>query len=241
MLLQKCLTPVVLASLLIAQGSPAMYGQQTGQTAPPQTTPPEAAPPQSATPQNRAVSPASIPTQILLTDGTDVPLVFDEDISSKTATEGDEVTLILSEDLKVGDVVVAKAGAKAQGEVTNAKKAGMMGKAGELNVRLNYLKVGALKVHLRGTKGKQGESGTTGAIVLTVLFGPIGLIKHGKDIDIKKGNALKAYVSDDINLPAIQSGTYVTLAQRKDAVFGPHFPAFAPVTNPQKWDVGRRR
>ena len=114
------------------------------------------------------------------------------------------MTLILSEDLKVGDVVVAKAGAKAQGEITNAKKAGMLGKAGELNVRLNYLKVGSSRVHLRGTKGKEGESGTTGMIVLTVLFGPIGLIKHGKNIDIKKGSALKAYVSDDISLPPAQ-------------------------------------
>jgi hypothetical protein len=140
---------------------------------------------------------------VLLADGTDVPLVFDEDLSSKTAAEGDLVTLVLTEDLKVGDVVVAKAGAKAQGEVTNAKKSGMMGKAGELNIRLNYLKVGTYKVHLRGTKGKEGESGTTGAIVLTVLFGPIGLIKHGKNIDIKKGSALHAYVSDDINLPPI--------------------------------------
>jgi hypothetical protein len=129
-----------------------------------------------------------------LSDGTDVPLVFDEDLSSKTAQEGDQVTLVLS-----------KAGAKAQGEVTNSKKAGMMGKAGELNVRLNYLKVGNSKVHLRGTKGKEGESGATGAIVLTVLFGPIGLIKHGKDIDIKKGSALHAYVSDDISLPAVQT------------------------------------
>jgi len=175
--------------MLIGQGSPAMYAQQPVQTAPV---------------QNQAPAPANAPTLVLLADGTDVQLVFDEDISSKTAAEGDQVTLILSEDLKVGDILVAKAGAKAQGEVTNSKKAGMMGKAGELNIRLNYLKVGSAKVHLRGTKGKEGESGTTGAIVLTVLFGPIGLIKHGKDIDIKKGSALHAYVSDDINLPPIQ-------------------------------------
>jgi hypothetical protein len=77
----------------------------------------------------------------------------------------------------------------------------MMGKAGELNMRLNYLKVGDLKIHLRGTKGKEGESGTTGAIVLTVLFGPIGLIKHGKDIDIKEGTPLKSFVADDILVP----------------------------------------
>lgn len=184
--MQKFLTPVVLTSLLIGQGYPAIYAQQPGQTAPA---------------QNQASAPVDAPAQVLLADGTDVPLVFDEDLSSKTAAEGDQVTLVLAEDLKVGDVVVAKAGAKAQGEVTNARKAGMMGKAGELNVRLNYLKVGTFRVHLRGTKGKEGESGTTGAIVLTVLFGPIGLIKHGKDIDIKKGSALHAYVSDDINLP----------------------------------------
>ena len=96
---------------------------------------------------------------------------------------------------------MARSGCKAIGEVTNAKKSGMMGKAGELNLRLNYLKVGDNKVHLRGTKGKEGESGTTSAVVLTVLFGPIGLIKHGKNVDIKQGTALKAFVADDILLP----------------------------------------
>ncbi len=137
-----------------------------------------------------------------LRDGDDVQLTFAENISSKTASDGDPVTLILAEDLKVGGVVVARAGAKAVGEITNAKKSGMMGKAGELNLRLNYLKVGDTKVHLRGTKGKEGESGTTSAVVLTVLFGPIGLIKHGKNVEIKQGTPLKAFVSDDIALPA---------------------------------------
>jgi hypothetical protein len=119
-------------------------------------------------------------------------------LSSKTASEGDPVVLVLADDVKVGDVVVAKAGAKAFGEVTKAEKSGMMGKAGELNLRLNYLKVGDTKIKLRGTKGKEGESGTTSAVVLTVLFGPIGLIKHGKNVEIKQGQALHAFVGDDI-------------------------------------------
>ena len=126
-------------------------------------------------------------------------------LSSKTGADGDPVEFTLAEDLKVNGVVVAKAGSKAVGEVTNAKKAGMMGKAGELNVRLDYLKVGDIKVHLRGTKGKEGESGTGTAVALTVLFGPIGLIKHGKDIDIKQGTPLKAFVGDDIALPPAAS------------------------------------
>jgi hypothetical protein len=134
----------------------------------------------------------------MLRDGTDVNLTFAQDLSSKTASEGDPVVLVLADDVKVGDVVVAKAGAKAFGEVTKAEKSGMMGKAGELNLRLNYLKVGDTKIKLRGTKGKEGESGTTSAVVLTVLFGPIGLIKHGKNVEIKQGQALHAFVGDDI-------------------------------------------
>ena len=143
----------------------------------------------------------------ILREGEDVSLKFAQDISSKTAADSDPVTFTLADDLKVNGGVVAKEGSKAIGEVTNAKKAGMMGKAGELNVRLDYVKVGDQKIRLRGTKGKEGESGTTGAIVLTVLFGPIGLIKHGKDIDVKQGTALKVYVSDDIALPPVAAGS----------------------------------
>jgi hypothetical protein len=139
----------------------------------------------------------------LLREGDDVNLQFAQDLSSRTSSEGDPVEFTLADDLKVGNIVVAKAGAKAFGEVTKAEKSGMMGKAGELNLRLDYLKVGDNKIKLRGTKGKEGESGTTSAVVLTVLFGPLGLIKHGKNVDIKKGQALHAYIGDDIAvLPA---------------------------------------
>jgi hypothetical protein len=50
--------------------------------------------------------------------------------------------------------------------------------------------VGDQKVRLRGAKGKEGQSGQGTAIALTVLFGPIGLIKHGKEVDIKEGTPL---------------------------------------------------
>jgi hypothetical protein len=135
-----------------------------------------------------------------LREGEDVSLQFAQDLSSKTAAEGDPVALTLVDDLKVGGVVVAKAGSKAFGEVTKAEKSGMMGKAGDLSIRLNYLKVGEEKIRLRGTKGKEGESGVTSTVVLTVLFGPIGLIKHGKNVEIKQGQALHAFVADDISL-----------------------------------------
>lgn len=143
-------------------------------------------------------------TGVVLREGTEVKLKFAEAISSKTATTDDPVTLILDEDLKVGDVIVAKSGSKALATVSNAKKAGMMGKGGELNIRLETLRAGDAKIHLRGTKARAGDDKMGATVALTVLFGPIGLIKHGKNIDIKEGTPLTSYVADDITLQPVR-------------------------------------
>jgi len=160
-----------------------------------------AAVPASA-PAPAAADTQNLPGKVTLAEGSDVALKFAQDLSSKTANEGDPVELVLDQDLIVNNVVVARAGCKAVGEVTHAKKAGMMGKGGELNIRLDYLKSGDARILLRGSKGREGDDKTGTAVALTVLFGPIGLIKHGKDIDIKQGTPLKAYVAQDIALPA---------------------------------------
>ncbi len=137
----------------------------------------------------------------LLRDSTAVPLKFATDVNSKSAHEGDPVEFLLDEDLKVGDTVVVPKGAHAVATASAAKKAGMMGRPGELNVQLQYLVVGTNHIHLRGTKGKEGDSKTGATVALTVIFGPIGLIKHGRNVDIPPGTPLKAYVDQDIWLP----------------------------------------
>jgi hypothetical protein len=142
-------------------------------------------------------------SDLVLREGADVKLKFADDLSSKTAADDDPVNLVLDEDLRVGDVIVARAGCKAVGTITNAKKAGMMGKAGELNMRLEHLTVGDRRVRLRGSKGKEGEGKTGTAVALTVLFGPIGLIKHGKNVEVKAGTPLTAYVDEDAQLPPV--------------------------------------
>jgi hypothetical protein len=164
---------------------------------------PAATAPAPATPAAPAATAMTADGKYQLHEGDDVNLQFAQELSSKTAAEGDPIQLTLADDLKVGDVVVVKAGAKAFGEVTKASKSGMMGKAGDLSIRLDYMKVGDIKVRLRGTKGKEGENKTTSTVVLTVLFGPIGLIKHGKNVEIKTGQALHAYVGEDIALAPV--------------------------------------
>ena len=137
-----------------------------------------------------------------LKEGTEVKLKFAQDLSSKTATEGDPVNFTVDQDVMDGDTVVVRSGSPAVGEVSRAEKAGHMGKAGQLSVRLNYMKVGDKRVRLRGTKGKEGQGKTGTAVTLTVLFGPLGLLKHGKQVEVKEGSPLTAYVDEDVSLPA---------------------------------------
>ena len=145
--------------------------------------------------------PAAPPEKLVLKEGADVSLKFAQDLNSKTANDVDTVSLVLDQDIKIGDVVVVKAGAKAVGTITHAKKAGMMGKAGELNMRLDYLITDSGRLRLRGTKGKEGEGKVGATVALTVLFGPIGLIKHGKDVEIKPGTPLLVYTDENYDVP----------------------------------------
>jgi hypothetical protein len=78
----------------------------------------------------------------------------------------------------------------------------MMGRAGELNMRLDYLLANDNRVRLRGSKGKEGQGKEGAAVALTVLFGPIGLIKHGKNVVIISGTRLKAISTRIWLLPA---------------------------------------
>lgn len=134
----------------------------------------------------------------LVREGTQVNLKFVAALSSKTAHIGDTVEFQLDDDLNVGNSIVAPKGAHAVATVTDAKKSGMMGRPGELSVQIQYLVVGSNHVRIRGTQGREGDSKTGAAVALTVLFGPVGLIKYGKNVVIPAGTPLTAYVDQDV-------------------------------------------
>lgn len=158
-------------------------------------------PPEASKPPAPVAVVVAPPEKLILKEGADVNLKFAQDLNSKTANDDDPVSLVLDQDIKIGEVVVVKAGAKAVGTITHAKKAGMMGKAGELNMRLDYLITDTGRLRLRGTKGKEGEGKVGATVALTVLFGPIGLIKHGKDVEIKPGTSLLVYTDENYEVP----------------------------------------
>lgn len=134
-------------------------------------------------------------------EGTEVRIKFDEKLSSETSAEGDMFSIQVDDDVDIDGKVVIPAGARGRGEVTTAKKKGFMGKGGELNIRLNYIKVGDKKVRLRAQKGKAGGDKLGTSVALTVLFGPLGLLKRGADVTITQGQVMTAYVDDDVDVP----------------------------------------
>ncbi len=173
--------PMLAGSLvLILALTQAASGQQTSAAAP------------------AAAADSSAAATYKLAEGTDVELEFAQDLSSSTSFEGDPVALTLVKALKVGDVVVAKAGSSAYGVVTKAHKSGMMGKAGQLEIQLDYLKAGDNKIKLRETKGKESGGGIMGA-----LSSPFGHVKHGKTVEINVGDPLHAYVAQDTLLSPV--------------------------------------
>ncbi|MGC1484853.1 MAG: hypothetical protein WA789_13740 [Candidatus Acidiferrum sp.] len=146
-----------------------------------------AAPPAApSSPPTSATAADAHAGKYLLKEGTEVALKFATDESSRYATEGDKVELTLVSDIRAGDVVVVKEGAKAIAVVSHSKKAGMLpGSNGELNIQMKDMLSGGDRIRLRGGRGRDA------------VLGPIGQIKHG-NIEVEQGTPVMAYVDEDI-------------------------------------------
>jgi hypothetical protein len=141
--------------------------------------------------------------KVTVPDGTEFTAVTTEEISSKTATEGDPITFKVAEDVKVGDRVVIAKDALVKGVITQAKKAGMMGRGGSLGIRVeSTTTVDGQTIKLRSSKGKEGDDKTGTTVALVVLFGPLGFLKHGKNAKIKEGTPIKVYVDENKEVAA---------------------------------------
>jgi hypothetical protein len=134
----------------------------------------------------------------IIPDGTEFVVVTTEEITSKTATEGDPLTFKVAEDVKIdGHVVIAK-DTVVKGVVASAKKAGMMGRGGSLGIRVeSSTTVDNQKIKLRSSKGKEGDDKTGTTVALVVLFGPLGFLKKGKNAKIPPRTEIKVYTDEE--------------------------------------------
>ena len=135
---------------------------------------------------------------VVVPDGTEFTVVTTEELSSKTATEGDSITFKVDEDVKIdGHTVIAK-DSVVKGTVANAKKSGFFGRGGNLSIRIeSAMTVDNQKVKLRSAKGKSGDDKTGTTVALVVLFGPLGFLKKGKQAIIKAGTQVKVFTDEE--------------------------------------------
>lgn len=142
--------------------------------------------------------PQSGGTTVTIPEGTEFEVVTTEEISSKTAVEGDPLTFKVAEDVVVNGQVVIPKDTIVKGSVAGAEKSGRMGKGGKLSIRVeSTTTVDGQKLRLRASRGKTGDDKTGTTVALTVLFGPLGLLKKGKDAKIKPGTRIKVYTDEE--------------------------------------------
>ncbi|MBA3715402.1 MAG: hypothetical protein H0W76_23595 [Pyrinomonadaceae bacterium] len=135
--------------------------------------------------------------EFLIPDGTELSVVTTEEISSKTATEGDLVNFKIEDDLVVNNQIVIAKGTLAKGTISAAEKSGRLGKGGKLGIKVeSTTTVDNQKIKLRASQGKQGDDKTGTTIALIALFGVFGFLKKGNNAKIKEGTKIKVYTDE---------------------------------------------
>ena len=201
--------------LLFAQTQSLMAGtglqqsQATGQQQNPPAAPAKAEPNQPApTPSSSDTAKTLLPGQFILQDATPVKLRLNRNVSSADAHEGESVDFEVLEDVAANGIVVIPKGSVAIGSVTEAQPKRRMGRAGKLEIVLDYVRLADTeKAAVRAVKDAKGGSHTVGMTVGIVATGllffpaaPFFLFMHGKDITVPKGSEVTAYINGDVRL-----------------------------------------
>lgn len=200
--------PLGLSLLLL---SAPIQAPATGQQENPPGTPTK----QATTAPSTDTAKTLLPGQFILQDGTPVKLRLSRNVSSADAHEGDSVDFEVLDDVAANGIVVIPKGSVAIGTVTEAQPKRRMGRAGKLEIVLDYVRLADTeKAAIRAVKDAKGGShtaGMTAGIVATGLLffpaAPFFLFMHGKDITVPKGAEVTAYVNGDVRLESKKFGS----------------------------------
>jgi hypothetical protein len=145
---------------------------------------------------------------IKVPDATALRLALTDPLSSATNEVDDPVRFEVTEEVKVGGIVVIAKGSTAVGHVVEVEPKRRLGRAGKLNFTLDHVKaVDGSNLRLRASSTRKGDDKTGTVIVGTVLLSPLFLIMRGKDVSIPQGMAMTAYIDGDRDIQLPSDGT----------------------------------
>jgi hypothetical protein len=121
------------------------------------------------------------PKPIMVKPGTEIVVVADQEVSSKTNNSGDQFNASVAEPVLVGDRVVIPKGARASGTVVDAKSAGRFKGNAELTVALDSVTIRGKQYRVKTSevtkaskgRGKRTAEGAGGGAVVGALIGAI--------------------------------------------------------------------
>ncbi|PWK16693.1 hypothetical protein LV89_04808 [Arcicella aurantiaca] len=132
--------------------------------------------------------------EVSLPAGTPIALETVQRLASDAVQAGQTVDFKVRSDIKVGDVVVVKAGSIAKGLVTRANIAKGLGKEGQIEIQIKSVSsVDGQQIPVVGNNiYRQGEDKQTLAIVLGVVLCILFLTMKGKNAEIPAGTTIDA-------------------------------------------------
>lgn len=153
---------------------------------------------------------ATKPERIKVPVGTAVKIELASPISTKVQKAGDTFAIRLAEPLIVKGRIVVPAGATGVGEIIDASKPGMGGKAAKLVLAADYLNQGRARIPLRAlqvTGSGRGYSNTANVVGIGGIgFAPLGFVAmaiQGGDVVLPAGTSGMARIAAAITLPSL--------------------------------------
>lgn len=144
--------------------------------------------------------PVPAATQLVLRQGTPVPMKTVQPLSSKRAVQGQRFDLEVVDEVRVEGMLVIPKGAHGVGQVSRVVTKGMMGKPGKLEVRILYVEAGGQRIRLDGKGKDKGSSGAGGVLIAAPLIGMSAAFVTGKSAVIPAGSTLEGVVFQDVPL-----------------------------------------
>lgn len=155
------------------------------------------------------------PLDFGLEDGTTVKLRLTRNVSSADATAGERVDFEVLEDIRVKDIIVIPRYATARATVTEAQHKRRLGRPGKLSVTIDDVRLSdGEKAPLRAVK--RGEIGGPQPAMTGVMFQaanafpaavPLLVFMQGKEVMVRKGTEITAYINGDIPLDPKRFGS----------------------------------
>lgn len=151
---------------------------------------------------------AAVPlmAQVLtIEDGTPVRLRLNRSVSSATAHEGDMVDFEVTEPVVARGLVVIPKGSIALGHVSKVRAKRRLGRAGELEISIDSVRVGdGGTASLRATK-EQGETPLQGGkLAATVVASPVLVWVKGKNVEFERGVETTAYIQGNVTVDEVK-------------------------------------